>query len=181
MKINNPTTTVVFFIAGSAIIFFSVVPRYEEYTYLESKLPEIQSQYADRLDYYKQLTNVIFKIESNEDFLKKMNSALPATDSSSQIISFLQNEAGKNNLNIQSISFSKTSEPANTNIKNIGFTIDLSGEYTDFKKFVNALDTSARLFQVIGISFESEIPSEDPSYANQSGKYYKMEIMAHSY
>lgn len=181
MKINNPATTVILFIAGLAIIFFSVVPRYQEYTYLESKLPEVQAQYADRLNYYKQLTNTISKIESDGDFLKKMSSALPQTDSTSEIINFLQNETAKDHLNIQAISFSKTSEPANTNIKNIGFVVDLSGEYANFKNFIHALDTSSRLFEIVNISFESQIPSEGSSSPDQSGKYYKVEVMTHSY
>jgi len=171
----------IFFIAGFAIIFFSVVPRYEQYAYLESKLPEVQAQYADRLSYYKQLTNAISKIESNQDFLQKINSALPATESTSEVISFLQNESAKYHVSIQSISFSKTSEPANTTIKNTSFTLGLSGEYTNFKKFVHSLDTSSRLFQGISISFESQIPSEGLSSPEQSAKYYKMEIMTHSY
>ncbi|OGZ69158.1 MAG: hypothetical protein A3D35_03005 [Candidatus Staskawiczbacteria bacterium RIFCSPHIGHO2_02_FULL_34_9] len=181
MKANNLIIAIILLIAGFAIIFFSIVPKYLEYSDLSASLSETQSQYINKLDYYKKLTDVISKIKSNEDFINKMNSALPETDSTANIISFLQSESDKYNLKIQSISFSKTSQPTNTDIKNINFTLDLYGQYYDFKKFLDSVDKSSRLFEVYNISFESQTPSDGVPYSSQSDKYFKMDILTHSY
>ena len=155
MKRDSLISTIILFMAGTAIIFFSVVPKYKDYTYLDSRLLELQSQYSDRLNYYKKLTDTVSKIESNQDFVNKMNSALPESDSASEIIGFLQNQSVENKLKIQSISFSKVSQSVGSNIKNISFTIDLYGQYYDFKKFLESLDKSSRIFEVASISFQS--------------------------
>jgi len=184
MKIDKLVIiAIIILISGGMIIFFSVLPKYQEYTYLESQLSEIQTQYANGLDYYKSLADTISKIESDGEFIEKVNSALPSTDSTSEIISFLQNESAKNNLSIQSMSFSKVSKLTNTDIKNIGFTIELYGEYGNFKKFVNSLDNSSRIFQVTSISFESQRAFGPLYYSDpeQDGTLYKMEIITHSY
>ena len=181
MKINNVSTTIILFASGCLIIFFSVIPRYQEYTYLESQLSEIQSQYANELGYYKDLADAVSKIESNQDFIKKVNTALPETDSTSEIINFVQNKSAESDLGLQSMSFSKVSKATNSNVKYIYFTIELHGKYDNFKKFVHSLDASSRIFQIVSISFESQTFYQASSQSDQSEKYYKMEVMTHSY
>lgn len=179
MKINNPLTTMLFLAISLALFFLLVMPRYDEYNVLKASLTEKRAQHQDKSDYYKQLVNIVTEIELKKESLDKINNALPPTDSVAKVIYFLQEEAEKNNLDIRSVTFSKTIQPQGKKFKETSFTVSLFGDYKNFKKFISILDNSARIFEMEIISFENEV---DPSgEQSQSTSHYRLDIKTHSY
>ncbi len=187
MEINKPISTIIILIIALILFFFFVAPEYGKSENLQNNLGQKQAEYDGKSVYYAKVSELIASIESRTDALEKINSALSSDFSFAPIASFLQQKGVENGLTIQSIMFSQIS-PTTTNqkVKDVTFTVNVSGNYQGLKNFVSSLDTSARLFEVNSMNFSLSSPSivsnDIKQSKNQQQTYsLKLEVVTHTY
>jgi len=88
--------------------------------------------------------------------VEKIDSAIPSSVSYGPLVYFFQKKAAESGLVVQSLSLTKSSFiNADSNLKEINFSINLLGQYSALKNFLASVEKSARLFEIIGINFRN--------------------------
>ena len=164
MEINKPIAIIILVIIDLVLIFLFIFPKYQESRDLQMSLAEKNLAYEIQSGYYEKVSTVLKGVDSRQDILKKVDSALPSDPSFAPIVYFLQTESDKNGLTVKSITFSQvasetgqTTSQANSKqaLKSITFMVNLSGKYQGLKNLLFSLERSARLFEVNAVSFAS--------------------------
>lgn len=187
MKINKPTSTITFLMTSLILMIIFLVPTYQKSNLLEEDLIQKQAEYDGQPTYYSGLIKTVSNVESKQDSLGKINSALPPNYSIAPIIYFLHSIAAENSLDIKSIIFSgpfikNYGQAQGSNVKDVNFTIDLSGSYQGIKKFLVSVDKSSRLFEVNTISFALLKPQDSSGSLEELKTHnFKLEIKTHTY
>lgn len=165
------------------LVFLFVVPKYKKSNELQNTLAKKQAEYDGKSVYYAKISELIKNIESKNDALEKINSALPSNFSLSSLVYFLQKKAAEAGLVTKLIVFSKI--PAKASDKKIGtinFTVNLFGNYQNLKDFIGALDKSSRLFNVNSINFTSANAQNLNQPTNKLQTYnFNLEIETYNY
>ena len=191
MEINKPVSTIIILNIDLILIFLYSMPKYQESRALQAKLDEKMAEYNGKTVYYEEILKTLKEIESNQEAIGKIESALPSTFSFASVVYFLQKKAGENGLVSKSITFSQgvasfsnkaAAAPLKKEVKNITFTMSVMGSYEGLKKFLAALENSSRLFEVNTISFAAG-QAQGQSLAKNAVKTYdfRLEIATHTY
>lgn len=180
MTINKPVSAIIIFIISSILIILFVAPKYQESLDLQDSVAMAQAKYNGKSAYSAQVSALIKDVESRKDALEKVDSALPNQFSFAPLMNFFQKKGVESGLTITKVAFSQISKPQDNQIRNVTFTVNMSGNYQSFKKFLLAMDASARLFEVNAISFSHPAGILKP--INQQQTYdFQMEVMTHTY
>lgn len=179
MTIDRPLTIAVILFVILLLVFFLVYPEYKTFKGLQMQLGETIAKFNAEYDYYSAIDKTYFDLQSRQDEIKKIDDALPQGQAPilSEIVYFLQKTAKENGLVINNLFLSKSFSSAsgsNTgkDVKDIIFTMDMSGNYAPLKNFIVSLENSSRVFEVTNISFSS---ATDPPYA------FSLQIKTYSY
>ena len=189
---NKPVSTIIVIIIITILIFLFVIPKYQESRDLQTKLYEKQATYNGESAYYAKLSELVKDIESRKDVLEKIDSALPPDTSFAPLLYFLQKKGDESGLVVKSVTFSQAlqgpygqvlQESSDKKIKNVMFTLNLSGNYQGLKKFLASLEKSARLFQVDDISFLSQEPLRGTTQLQSKLQVYdfKLDVKTQTY
>ncbi|OGZ68376.1 MAG: hypothetical protein A3D44_01765 [Candidatus Staskawiczbacteria bacterium RIFCSPHIGHO2_02_FULL_42_22] len=189
MKFNRPTLAIMILVITLAFGFLFVAPTYNSIHDLEVTLAQKNQEYTGKAQYYARVFETLSLIKARQLDLQKIDSALPASFSLASLVAFFQDKSNGSGLTLKSTSFSRLAQKSATDksvaewIKSISFNLDLSGTYSGFKKFLAALDSSSRLFEVTSISFRSPAGQGVLSAkANQSVIYdFQLQVKTNSY
>lgn len=186
---NKPAVIIIFLILIAMLLFLFVIPEYQEYQSLRLSVIEKQAKYSGESIYFARISDIILGLQSRQQVLDKIKSALPASVTLGPMVDFLQKKGSENGVSITSIVFSQalalvpgevleTSSPAET--KDVLFTMDLTGSYQGLKNFLFAMDNSARLFEMDSVSFSLSQPLV--GVKNRAQEYtMKLEVRTRSY
>ncbi len=189
---NKLAFAIIVFIVTVSFAFLFAVPRYQEYTALQTVLAKKQSDYEVKSAYNARILALQKEIQNRASDLEKVDNALPTDNSYASLIYFLQNKGIESGLAVKSVTFSqaitpygqttaKVSQPAK-GIKNIFLTMSVSGTYQDLKKFLGTLDKSVRLFQVNSIVFNATQTAPTTKTKTKLDTYsVSMEIQTYTY
>ena len=186
MQINKPVSIIIIFIITLLVAFLFAAPKYQESVDAQNNLGAKQAELSGKADYYAKISALVQDVQSRSDALEKMNNALPNTFSFSPLQYFFQTSAKQHDLAIKSVVFSQVSgaQPGGS-IKEVGFMIVISGTYENFKKLLALLDSSARLFEINSISFNSPQATGLPviKSATKTAPIYDftMQMVTHTY
>ena len=186
MQINRPISIIVIIFIVLLLAFFFVLPQYEAFVSLQKELGGKMADQKTESDYYNTITKAYNTLQIHKDDLQKIDDALPASPDVGGVIYFLQQTAASNSLSVKSLFLSKSSvvgtqiKSANT-IKDIIFSISLSGDYPSLEKFIVSLERSARLFEVTSISFGSSTQASQSQLQTQQPLNFNLQINTHSY
>ena len=192
MEINKPISIIIILVISLILIFLFVLPKYQEFRNLQVKLNEKVAEYNSKSAYFDKLAQVLEDMENRKDAMQKINSALPYNFAFSPLVYFLQNKGAENGLIPKSIVFSQGTSSSladaltansDRSIKNITFSLNLTGSYESLKNFLVSLEKSSRLFEINTVSFASLQPLQTGSKSkNQSQSYdFKLEVLTHTY
>lgn len=154
MSVNKPISSAIILIITAIVILLFAVPKYRESIVLQSYIVKKQSEYDYQLSQYLNTSKIVNAIESRLDVLEKINSALPSDYSVAPIVNFIQTQALKEKMIVQSIEFlpdSAVELKFPNQIKEMNFNLSLSGTYQGFKNFLSTMEQSDRLFQTNSI------------------------------
>ncbi len=154
MEVNKPVSCAIIFILTIMLVFLFVLPQYQRSNALDAILFQKQVDYNSESAYYANIANLTSSVQSRQDALGKINSALPAPFSIAPLIYFFKKEGDASGLVVQSVVFSQIQPYAiGSQINTVDFKVNLLGNYQGLKNFLAALDDSARLFEVNSLTF----------------------------
>lgn len=171
------------------LMFFLVVPEYNTFKGLQIELGEKKAEFNAKYEYFAEITRVFNELENYKEGIEKVDDALPNSPSFGRLTYFFQKKSRENGLVIKDIFLAKYSpDDPGSNVKEIVFSLNVSGSYSALKNFISSLEKSARLFEITSISFSSP-PStilETPlpkftQFQIQQIYSFKIEISARSY
>ncbi len=178
MKIDRPIAIALILFATLLVVFFLTAPQYEVFKGLRQNLAEKRAEYNAQLDYYTTIAKVYDQLKSRTEDIAKIDDALPTNSELGQVVYFFQKTAAENGIVIKNLYLSKTGNAnSKSNVKEIVFSLDLLGNFSSLKSFMFALEKSARLFEVVSISFGSSYASQNLS-SMSSASQFQSEQMA---
>lgn len=177
MQIDRPITIALILFIILLLVFFLLLPEYNTFQTLQMQLGEKRAEYAAQVDYYAAIAATYASLQQHQDDIKKIDDALPQDPGLGKLIYFLQTAAKDNSLIVKDLFLSNSSlvnSGANTtsSVKDMIFSIDLSGNYQSLEGFIVSLENSSRIFEVTSISFAS---ASGPPYN------FNLQIKTHSY
>lgn len=137
-------------IVGGIFLF----PKFSQLNEIKENIQakEMELQYGE--EYFNRLEELKVKLDENTLEIQKISSALPSDTSIPSIFRFIQETASLSGLVLNDIKpFTLSFLESNTKIKEIKFTVELTGTYSSFKVFLSVMEKSARLFEVHSLSF----------------------------
>jgi Tfp pilus assembly protein PilO len=162
MTIDRPIAIVLMIFAVIVLAFFFVVPEYNTFQSLRLELGQKNAEYNAEMDYYAAIAKVYDELQARKEDVAKIDDALPENPDLGPTIYYLQQTAKTNGLSIKNLFLSKSSGALNSdlktsaNVKNMVFSMSLSGSYTSLEGFMVSLEQSSRLFEISSISFGSQ-------------------------
>lgn len=189
MKIDRPIIIALILFAVILLTVFVVVPEYKKFLSLGQTLAEKKAQYAAQVDYYSAISKAYFDLQSRQDDLKKIDDSLPSDPAMGKLVYYLQQASRENGITIKDLFISKSGSSAQNSknvqksMQDIGFSLDLLGDYGSLKRFIMALEKSSRIFEISSISFGASVTAETTQSQFQSRAIYNfnLQIKTHSY
>ena len=157
MQIDRPIAIALIIFIIILLIFFLVTPEFNRFNSLETELGEKTAEYNAKYDYYSAIDATYFDLVGHQSDIDKVDNALPENSDLGQIIYYLQKNAKASGLEVKDLFLSKSSvaESTGNNVKNLSFSMDLSGDYPSLGNFITALENSSRIFEITTINFDS--------------------------
>ncbi|NQU82667.1 MAG: type 4a pilus biogenesis protein PilO [Parcubacteria group bacterium] len=166
---------ILFFIIFLVALYF-VVPGYSTVIRLQKQVMDKQIEVQEKQVYSVKLKEIVANLDEYQEFLDKIEKALPYDVSLPSLLNFFQDKALASGLIMENInpmdsaeegatgvpeSTEGTEENVNKKIKETVFRLSLSGSFSSFESFLELLEKSSRLVEVDSISFESGKTSEE--------------------
>jgi len=189
MQIDRPIAIAVILFVILLLIFLLVLPKYNAFKDLQVKLGEKKAEFNAKYAYFAEVARVYGELQSRQDGIKKIDDALPVDSNYGRLIYFLQKKAAENGLLVKSLFLSKSSPVSSeSNLKEIGFSLELTGSYSSLNNFIVSLEKSSRLFEVDNISFGSgssgasgQAAGGKTQFQTQQTYQFKLSIKTYSY
>lgn len=189
MEFDRPITIAVILFIILLLMFFLVVPEYNTFKDLRVELGEKKAEFNAQYEYFAEVARVFYELENYKEGISKVDDALPNKPSFGRLAYFFQKEAKENGLIVKDLFLAKYSlENPDSDVKDIVFSINVSGSYSALKNFILSLEKSARLFEITSISFSSTpgdflgSPTRIPAQFQMQQTYsFKIEVGARSY
>lgn len=181
MAINRLLIAILITIITALLVYFFVFPKYREFALLQSAVGSKQSEFNAKYAYFAEVNKIFNELEKRKDSLEKIDKALPGNVSLSSLVYYIQKKSFENGLVIKSLFFTKATAASDKNpIREIVFSLNVTGSYSALKNFLSALEKSASLFNVNNISFNSQLSSKTLTQSQQIYSFV-LEIRTHSY
>lgn len=177
MQIDRPILIIVILFAVIMLSFYVVFPKYDNLHNAQIELAKKKAEYYAQVDYYSEIKNRYDEIKEREGEIKIIDEALPKATDFGQLIYYLQKKAGESGLILKNLSLSQLA--AGKTVKDIVFTLSLSGDYFSLENFLVSLERSARLFEVSRISFGSVVQrAKEESTEGKEGEGQSTPVVA---
>ena len=181
MSINRLFITFLILIGAGILIYFLVLPKYQEFKSLQLSVGLKQAEFNAKYAYYAEVNKVFDGLSKRKDSLEKIDKALPQNVSLAPLVYYIQKKGSESGLIIKNLFFTKASVSSKTNpIREIVFSINVIGSYPALKNILSSLENSASLFNVNSISFNSLVSSKTTVQSQQSYSF-TLEVSTHSY
>jgi len=144
---------VVLLLIGAGLLFTK--PAYDEYANLNLGLQEKQNQKSSLDNELAQLRDLKSKLDAGTEVgAAKVLAAIPERLAQDQLINQITSIAQKNDVVLNSISFSIPNSAANDNIKKATITASLTGGYGDLISFLKGIEGNERKLIVKNITVQ---------------------------
>jgi len=195
MHIDRPISIALILFIILLLVFFLVAPEYATFRKLRTQLGESRAEFNAEFDYYAAIARTYYDLQSRQDDIKKIDDALPSTPDLGRIVYYLQQIASENGLLVKNLFLSKSSvvnasaKTAN-GVKDLVFSMNLSGGYPALQNFIVSLEKASRIFEVTSISFgsgsvtSSQLLSQSQSQTQLSTQQmysFNLQIKTHAY
>lgn len=145
---------IVIMIAAALVLGIALVwPKYQSFQLTLAELKQKETELSSKTAYYSKIKETWSKLESYNDVLPEIDSALPKTYSAPALFNYLDQTAGESGLVLDNLTFEGA---AGEKVKEISLKLHGLGAYSSLKSFLFSLESSVRFFQVKSISFSSK-------------------------
>lgn len=165
-------TRLILIIASFSLAITLVVgwvwPEYQDLRFLKQEIEQTKMDLRRKEEYLEQLRKLGEELKKYQSQLAKIDSALPFDPSLEILVNFLQKTASQSGLVLKKIEppvtqkitkeetkgkVSAETKEKELELKQTTLSFMVSGDYSSFRKFLLALENSARLIEVQKISF----------------------------
>jgi Tfp pilus assembly protein PilO len=157
MHIDKPLTTGIILLLIFLVGFFLVFPKYKEFKRTQLTLEEKKAEFNAKYEYYANVSDIYHKIQDRKDDFKKIDDALPDNPNLGRLAYYFEAASKENGLLLKDFTLSKLSvgqsDPQTPG--EVGFALDLFGDYNSLVNFIISLEKSAKLFEVDSVAFKS--------------------------
>lgn len=179
MFVNKLLLSVLFLPLTIALIFFLVLPKYDEFKNINLEVTIKKAEKNAKYAYYAEIDKVFMELEKRKEGVEKIDRAIPDQEDLSSLVNFFQEKSFENGLIIKNLFFTRSSGiDKNKNLKEVAFSLNIVGSYSSLKNLLYSIEKSANLFEVGSISFSSansKIPNAQQPYS------FSIEIKSYSY
>lgn len=175
MKISNGMKKLVFvpllFFASFLFVLYLVVPNYTQSSVLQKRVDQKTQELAEKQAYFSRIKEIADNLTQYQEFLDKIEKALPQEVSLASLLSFFQTKALSSGLIMENISpiqetkqapqaktgeggEGETAEEPEEKIKETRFRLAVTGPFASLNDFLYALEKSSRLIEVESIYFK---------------------------
>jgi Tfp pilus assembly protein PilO len=160
----------ILFFLSFLFAIWGLLPKYTDFKNLKEEVAKKELSFQQKQKYYLNLQNISAELESYQDALEKIDSALPQEFSEASLLNFFQAEAAENGLVVKTLGAVATPSQREkkektpktpSKIKEHYFTLTVKGSINSFKAFLKGLEKSSRLIEIENISLqvsERELP-----------------------
>lgn len=135
---------------------FLWLPKLQDFLDLRAELEKKEIELKQKEDYFAKLNSLSKQLEEYPEELAKIDSALPIDPSIPALFNFIQKVSSENGLILEKLDLGQiSSSKKKTGVKEISFSISVSGSYPAFKNFLSAIYQNARLIDTDSIKFSS--------------------------
>lgn len=181
MSNKNTTTILVLLLAIIAVIFWSIIPFYNQISIAKAALSEKQKKLIETEETIDAIKNLTNKYKTMQNEFNQINVIFPDKDDLANLIVNLQTMVSESGIFLQSINFQpKTFQPATveemtkTNPYNIlEIKLTAAGDYAGFKNFIKAIEKNLRLMDVKTIKFNLHKGKQEFDINIDLETYYK--------
>jgi Tfp pilus assembly protein PilO len=172
---QRPVLTTLF---GFCVLVWGIVflwwPQYQNFSRLRLEIREKKFALQTKKEYFSNLENIAKTLKEHSQEVAKIESALPAKVTVSDLVNFVNEISSQNGLLLQKFEVGNPSSLGpDSNILKIPLTISVAGSYSSFKNFLAELQKSSRLLEIENISFLSSGQSAIMSF--------DLKLRTHSY
>lgn len=153
-------------------------PRYQELIVVRGEVLQKQMELDQTEDYLSQLEVLVKKLDKYAEEMKRVESALPKSPNLPSFFHWLQGNCAQNGLLLESVGPYKAkllSEESKLQETEAEFVV--KGEFPAFSDLLVALEKSARLAQIVSISFSQ--PDRELNLA--PGEIFSFEVIIKLY
>ena len=141
--------------------YFLVWPKYQELDNLKKEFEIKDEQLKEKQSYNSELDILAESIKQHSEEIAKIDTALPLQPSIAALYYFikeLDSKTGLNfeNINISSLFTSKATASTTESYYNMPFSVSMSGNYSEFKDFLEGLYLSSRIVEVQDLEFSED-------------------------
>lgn len=142
------------FLIGSSLVFgiFVVLPRFQAFSVIQKELNVKQTELESKDRYFANLKDIQDRI-NQEEFVVKIDAAMPNDPQLPALHNFLQSTAAGSGLSLRSISAMQNSPIQGIRLQRISTSLQLGGSYEGLKIFLSSLLRASRMTNVESITF----------------------------
>ena len=168
----------ILFFISFLIILYVVMPNYTASNILQNQIEIKEQELKEKQEYFLKIQEISDNLIQYQDFLDKIERALPQKVSLASLMSFFQSKALGSGLVMENLSptqgdgqtFSKSAEGApeeiEDKIEETSFNLTVSGSFPSFENFLKTIEISSRLIEVSSVSFGAGTQSEEETVMN---------------
>jgi len=184
MNVDKPIVIAVTLFVILLLAFFLVYPEYQRFKTLQEDLGIKRAEYNAEFEYYSEISRQFAQLKSQAENVAKVDAALPSDSKLGPLVYYLQEQATKSGLVFRSLFLSKspTSTAKNT-VKELTFSLNLSGNYTALGTFIGYLENSSRIFEIENINFGMGETSAlmQSQFRSESIYAFTLQVKTHTY
>jgi Tfp pilus assembly protein PilO len=176
MEFDRPIAIAIIIFITILFAFFLVVPEYTKLQDMRVQVAQKTAEYRAQFDYFGDISRTYYNLQDKKAELQKIDDALPSKPDFGQLIYFFQAKSKDNGLALKNFALSQAGSGAG--VKPITFSLSLVGNYSSLKNFVSYLEKSARLFEIVSISFGSA--GQQLTTKKQTNQFQNLEIFTYN-
>ena len=137
---------------------FVLSPHYQDFKMLRAEIKEKQAELSSKKEYFARIESLFEELKQYPDGLEKIEFALPADPNFAPFFEFLQKSCSENGLILKKInSFATLIPEKGQEIKQNRVDFEVSGDFNSLLNFLATLEKSARIIDIVKISFSTPI------------------------
>lgn len=163
---------VISIIIGAVFLY----PKYQEFSKLQNQIIQREQELANQQNYLKLLRQIDEKVKEKQDLIDKVASAIPDEPDIPSFLNFLKQESINTGVGLEQVSWNeqRSLKDEKKQINQHLINLQVSGSYFAFRNFLSALESNARLIEVLATDFSLDYESEEPAV-------FGLELKIHSY
>ncbi|HEY4520503.1 MAG TPA: type 4a pilus biogenesis protein PilO [Candidatus Paceibacterota bacterium] len=168
---KNLTGAVLCALAG-VLFWVFVMPSYSMIGQTQTAVSERQALLDDRTKTIASIEEIVKEYQKREQEVARLSSVVPAKKSAAEVVSAIQDIAGRTGLQLVSLGLADQKADQNIPYNTLNIDISLSGSYLSLVSFLETLEKNIRLMDVVSIDATQSAGGGNLGFRVRVNAYY---------